>query len=210
VTQKPGQVPHDHFAHARRLRAGLISDTHIPEAHPELWLQVFDAFRDVDCILHAGDIHDIGLIDILGEVAPIYVARGNGDDGSGARPVQPEDPRLREGWFIEMGGLKVCIAHTVPIPEQAGWTLERAMQRYFSRTDLDVLVYGDTHVEAIDVVDGTLCVNPGSPTLPRNLMTRLGTIGFLEIEDGEAEATIWQLTDEGHEPFDWSGWQNPW
>ena len=93
----------ERLASADSLRIGLISDTHIPEAMPRLWPQVFTAFRDVDCILHAGDIHDLSVIDQLSEVAPTYVARGNGDDGSGGRPVQPEDPRLREGWAAGAG-----------------------------------------------------------------------------------------------------------
>jgi uncharacterized protein len=194
------------------LRIGLISDTHIPEAAPRLWPQVFEAFAGVDCILHAGDIHDLIVIDQLSEIAPTYAARGNGDDGSGGRPIQPDDKRLREGWLLTLGGLLVGITHDVPIPEYPPHlTLERAMQRYFGRTDLDVLIYGDTHVEQIDRIGGTLCVNPGSPTYPHNLDTQLGTIGFLEISGGKAEATIWQLTvDEGLRPFDWASSHRPW
>ena len=79
------------------MRIGLISDTHIPEARPELWPQVFDAFRGVDLILHAGDVHELRVIDELEAVAPIYVARGNGDDGSGGRPALPDDERLTCG-----------------------------------------------------------------------------------------------------------------
>jgi predicted phosphodiesterase len=83
------------------------------------------------------------------------------------------------------------------------------MLRHFNRADLDVLVYGDSHVERIDTFGKTLCVNPGSPTYPRNLNTCLGTIGFLEISGGLAEATIWQLTEDGIAPFDWSTWRRP-
>ena len=197
------------LAAAESLRVGLISDTHIPEAMPRLWPQVFEAFRGVDCILHAGDIHELSVIDELSEVAPTFVARGNGDDGSGGRPVQPEDARLREGWLLELAGLRVGIAHTVPVPPQGGWTLQRAMQRYCGRTDLDVMVFGDTHTEWIEHVDGVLCVNPGSPTLPRNLHARLGTIGFLEIGGGPPRASIWQLTEHGVAAFDWSRWRRP-
>jgi putative phosphoesterase len=193
------------------VRIGLISDTHIPEARYELWPQVFDAFRGVDCILHAGDIHDLVVIDQLSDVAPTYAARGNGDDGSGGRPIQPFDERLREAWLLDLGGLRVGLTHDVPIPEYPpNLTLERAMKRYFGRTDLDILIYGDTHVEAIDTIGEMLCVNPGSPTYPRNLDTQLGTIGFLEIDGGKAEATIWQLTESGIEPFDWGKWKRPW
>ena len=42
---------------------GLISDTHIPESRDVLWPQVYEAFSKVDCILHAGDIYDIGVIE---------------------------------------------------------------------------------------------------------------------------------------------------
>ena len=187
------------------LRIGLISDTHIPEARDELWPQVFEVFQGVDAILHAGDIHDLVVLDQLHDIAPIWAARGNGEDGSGGRPIQPDHPRLRESWLLDFAGLKVGITHDVPIPEYPPHlTLDRAMQRYFGRTDLDVLIYGDTHVEAIDTFGQTLCVNPGSPTYPHNLNTQLGTIGFLEISGGRAEATIWQLAEEGIIPFDGS------
>ncbi|MEX2081453.1 MAG: YfcE family phosphodiesterase [Dehalococcoidia bacterium] len=192
-------------------RIGLISDTHIPESRPELWPQVWDAFRDVDYILHAGDIHDLGVIDQLAELAETYAARGNGEDGSGGRPVQPDHPLLREAWTLEIAGLRIGMTHDLPIPEYPPHlTLERAVTRYFGRTDLDVLIYGDTHVEAIDTIGGTLCVNPGSPTYPHNLETQLGTIGFLEVRPGATEASIWQLTDDGVAAFDWNKWRRPW
>ena len=190
------------------LRIGLISDTHIPEARPELWPQVFDAFAGVDAILHAGDIHELFILDQLHDIAPLWAARGNGEDGSGGRPVQPDHWRMRESWVLTLGGLTVGMTHDVPIPEYPPHvTLERAMKRYFGDEQLDVLIYGDTHVEAIDTVNGILCINPGSPTYPHNLNTQLGTIGFIEISGGQADATIWQLTEAGIEPFDWSRWR---
>src|SRR3990170_132192 len=142
---------------------GLISDTHIPESRHELWPQVFDAFRDVDAILHAGDIHDLIVLDQLSDIAPLWAARGNGEDGSGGRPVQPGHPRLREAWVLEFEGITLGMTHEIPIPEYPPHlTVERAMNRYFGRSDLDVLIYGDSHVEAIDTIGKTLCINPGS------------------------------------------------
>lgn len=190
------------------MRIGLISDTHIPEARSELWPQVFEAFAGVDLILHAGDIHDLGVIDELGRLAPIHVARGDGDDGGGGRPVQPEDDRLRDVWSLEIGGSKVGLTHAMPIPEiPPNITVARALERLFPRERPDIVVYGDSHVEAIDVVEGVLCVNPGSPTYPHNLNTQLGTIGFLDIADGAPEASIWRLTENGITPFDWRTWR---
>ena len=64
---------------------------------------------------------------------------------------------------------------------------------------LDVVVYGDTHVQRIDVIGPTLCVNPGSPTYPHNLETQLGTIGFLDLDGSAARVSICQLTESGYE-----------
>jgi hypothetical protein len=91
----------------------------------------------------------------------------------------------------------------MPLPEHPPHlTVERWKNMRFGTQDIDVIVYGDSHVERIDVVGATLCVNPGSPTYPHNLNTQLGTIGFLEIDSGAVTASLWQLTDDGHEgPF---------
>ena len=191
------------------MRIGLISDTHIPEARHSLWSQAYVAFEGVDLILHGGDMHDLSVIDELEKVAPIHVARGDGDDGGGGRPVQPEDPRVKEVWTLDLGGLVVGLTHALPIPEMPpSITVARALDRVFPERRPDVVVYGDSHVEAIDTFDGVLCVNPGSPTYPHNYDTDLGTIGFLEIEDGVPRASIWRLTESGIEEFDWTTWRS--
>ena len=192
------------------MRIGLIADTHIPEARAELWPQVLDAFRGVDAILHAGDIYDHSVLDALHSVAPLWAVRGNGDDGSGGRPVQPDHPRLRPTWTAEFGGLTIGMVHDLPILETVSEDVARAgIARKFGEVRLDVVVYGDTHVEAIDHVDDVLCVNPGSPTYPHNLEVQLGTIGFLDIEDGRASASIWRIHEDGIQPYDWSTWRRP-
>ena len=99
------------------MRIGLISDTHIPESRKELWPQAFDAFRGVDAILHGGDIHEVWLLDELAEIAPLWAARGNGEDGSGGRAVQPEHPLLKEAWALEFEGVWVGLVHDMPVPE---------------------------------------------------------------------------------------------
>ena len=67
------------------------------------------------------------------------------------------------------------------------------MQHNFGGS-VDVVVRGSTHHAEITTVDGVLIVNPGSPTFPNHMSTRLGTVGFLEIhDDGRVEPTIMQL-----------------
>ena len=188
------------------MRVGLISDTHIPEARKSLWPQVYDAFSGVDLIMHAGDIHELFVLDALEELAPVVAARGNGEDGGGGRPVQPEDPRVKYSWTLELEGLCVGLTHYIPVPERPpNFTLARWVERFFPERTPDVIVSGDTHREMIAEIHGVLCVNPGSPTYPHNYDTQYGTIGFLDLKDGEAVPSVWQITDAGIEPFDWDG-----
>ena len=176
---------------------GLISDTHIPESRPDLWPQVYQRFQGVDLILHAGDLHRLSVVDRLEQIAPIYVSRGNGEDGSGGRQLVPEDPRLRSAWTIELEGVKVGLTHDLPLPEMPPRrTLETMMQQCFGEVQ-DVVVFGHSHVALVEVVRGVTLINPGSPTYPLNLETRLGTIGFLEIAQGSVRAWLEQLDEHG-------------
>ena len=185
-------------------RIGLIADTHIPEARATLWPQVYDAFEGVDCVFHGGDVHDLALLDELEKVAPVYCARGNGEDGSGGRPIQPEDPRVKYVWTVEIESLTVGLTHYIPVEEgPPGLTLDKFVARYWPTRTPDVIVSGDSHTELITEIDGILCVNPGSPTYPHNYDTQYGTIGFLDIDGDRAEPSVWLITDEGIEPFAW-------
>ena len=169
------------------MRVGLIADSHLTK-RGQLWPQVLDAFDGVDAILHAGDVWVPGVIDELAELAPVYVARGNGDAG-----VVHE--RLRETWLLDFHGVTVGLLHEFPSPGRrpAGFVLAQAAKRFAGDAPPDVVVYGHTHIEEVHDVGGVLFVNPGSPTLPHNKSLRLGTIGFLTLCDGRANAEICQL-----------------
>ena len=176
------------------MKIGLISDTHIPEAMPEVPSQVRDVFAGVDLILHAGDMHCLEVLDWLEQIAPVLAARGNGDDGSGGRPVVPEDPRLRDTQVVSCDGWTVGVVHDVLDPEEMPhWPVERTMQHYFGQRT-DIIVCGHTHVEGIRCYDGVWVINPGSPTYPHNLVAQPGTVGVLQVEpDGSAHVTIYDL-----------------
>ena len=146
------------------MRIGLISDTHIPDYHPEPPAQIREAFEGVELILHAGDIYLPECLDWLETIAPVVPCEGNGDF---LRSI--EDPRIKRSQVLELGGLKVGLTHAVPLPEvEPNTTIERTMEREFGGP-MDVVVFGDTHVEEVLNLKGVLLVNPGSPTLPHNL-----------------------------------------
>jgi uncharacterized protein len=185
------------------MRIGLISDTHIPTAAKTLWPQIYDAFRGVDLIMHAGDLMVPEVIDWLEEVAPVMAVWGNGDFRGWERTLPPEDPRLSEAKVLTMApssssllppsSVRIGLVHDLQLPEHPPLrTLEGQMKHYFGGP-VDVIVRGSTHAAEITTVKGVLIVNPGSPTFPNHQNTRLGTIGFLDIEDGRVEARLVQL-----------------
>ena len=124
------------------IRLGLISDT-----HGLLRPAVHEAFKGVELILHAGDVGGDEILDELTLIAPVHAVYGNTDD--------PNDPRLRAEFEMEIGGLRIHVSHGhelgVPKPE----TL---LARYAA----DVIVYGHTHKQLITQADGRLVVNPGA------------------------------------------------
>ena len=165
------------------MRIGLISDTHIPQAGRDLWPQVYEALRGVDLIMHAGDLLVPEVIDWLEPLAPVMAVSGNGDYGGWQRTVPPQDPRLSESKLLPLGGLRIGLVHDFPLPESPPLrTFEGLMSHYFGGP-VDVIVRGSTHAAEITTVKGVLVVNPGSPTFPNHKSLRLGTIGYLEVED---------------------------
>lgn len=175
------------------MRIGLISDTHIPTAAPQLWPEVYDALRGVDLIMHGGDLMVPEVIDWLEEVAPVMAVWGNGDYGGWQRSVPPQDARLSESKVLEVDGLRIGLVHDFQLPEAPPLrTIEGLMSHYFGGP-VNVIVRGSTHAAETTTVKGVLIVNPGSPTFPNHQSARLGTVGFLEIEGGRVRPSIVQL-----------------
>lgn len=179
------------------MRIGLISDTHIPVAMRELWPQVYEAFRGVDLIMHGGDLLITDVIDWLEEIAPVMAVEGNGDYTGWERSVRPTDPRLSESKVLSHdSGLRIGLVHDFQMPEHPPLrTLEGQMQHFFGGP-VDVIVRGSTHRAEITTVKGVMIVCPGSPTFPNHANTRLGTVGFLDIdESGRVTPSILDLAD---------------
>ncbi|MBH80199.1 MAG: YfcE family phosphodiesterase [Gammaproteobacteria bacterium] len=173
------------------MRVGLIADTHMPGSIGSLWPQVHEAFRSVDCILHAGDLHVGEVIDELETLAPTFVCAGNGDYGV-------SHPKLKEVWLGSLAGVQVGLVHKFPTPRRADASrLQRQLDRVFAAGDPKVVIYGHTHRAEMHRVEGRLYVNPGSPTLPNNQSTRHGTIGLLEISESAVSVELHQIHDDG-------------
>jgi uncharacterized protein len=121
---------------------GLISDT-----HGLLRPEVFDVFKDVEMILHAGDVGGDDILDELALIAPVHAVYGNTDD--------PGDPRLAESIERSVAGVSIHVSHGHEVGRP---TPEKLLASYAA----DVIVYGHTHRQLVTRADGRLVVNPGA------------------------------------------------
>lgn len=182
------------------MRIGLISDTHIPVAAKELWPQIFHAFRGeaprgkpVELIMHAGDLMVPEVIDWLEEVAPVMAVSGNGDYTGWERSVPPQDHRLSESRVLNVDSLRIGLVHDFQLPEAPPLRTMEGLMAHFFGGPVNVIVRGSTHAAEVTTVKGVLIVNPGSAAFPNHQSARLGTVGFLDIENGRVRPSILQL-----------------
>lgn len=128
----------------KRLRIGLISDT-----HGLLRNEIYAAFDGVDEILHAGDVGDPAILLELEIIAPTLAVYGN-TDGWELRQ------RLPEMLELERAGHRVALVHGHQ------WGSPRADDLAASYAGFSVVVCGHTHQPLVREAAGVLVVNPGS------------------------------------------------
>ncbi|MEN6623336.1 MAG: metallophosphoesterase [Smithella sp.] len=150
----------------KKIKIGVISDTHLPGYDERLSKIVLQHFSGVDFIIHAGDLVNLRVLDMFDE-KEVKAVCGNMD-----YPSVKE--QLPEQLFFEIKGLKFGVIH--------GWGSPFGIEeRILARIGkLDCIVYGHTHNPACHKKDGVFFFNPGSPTDKRFASHR--TIGILEID----------------------------
>lgn len=147
------------------MRIGVISDT-----HGLLRPEVFEVFREVDQIVHGGDVGPPSLLDELAAIAPVTAVYGN-TDGWDLRGRLPQVARL------ELDGFTIVVTHG----DQFGSPTPDKLQAAFP--DAEIIVFGHTHRPLFTLVDVVVTVmNPGGAGARRfNLPA---SVGILELEPG--------------------------
>jgi putative phosphoesterase len=128
-----------------RYRIGVISDTHgcISENLPHI-------LKNIDFMIHAGDIDNPDTLESLKSIAPVIAVRGNMDKGEWTK-------NLCQSELVEIGEVALYVVHNI--------------------YDLDIdphsinvkaVISGHTHLPSLFKKGQVLYVNPGSATQPRN------------------------------------------
>ena len=156
--------------HQNSYHIGVIFDTHgrIPSGVPQ-------AFKDVDLIIHAGDIGDQAVLDQLSKIARVAAVRGNMDFGKWAG-------QLPETEVVEIGQIVLYVLHIVNRidikPEKLGYK---------------AVISGHTHRPDVYEENGVSFINPGSASYPKS--GRPGTAALIQIKGDQLGVKLIDLKD---------------
>ena len=134
------------------VKFGIISDTHItknddPKKIEVLLDEIKQAFKDVDEIIHCGDVCERDFLDELKKIAPTKCVEGNDDNIKDLKK------------FIKFSAGKYNIGAIHQPPEN--------LEEFFKENNLHILIHGHSHQPIIKGTPyNTLILNPGSPTIP--------------------------------------------
>ena len=155
--------------------AGVISDT-----HGLLRPEVFEVFKNVDLIFHAGDIGSSDVLKKLKTLAPVVAVRGNNDAGDWASEIP-------ETTITQIGPISIYMLHDL-----------KELDRSAHGADFQVVVSGHSHRPSIERRDGILFVNPGSAG-PRRFKLPVSA-ARLTIHESTVSADLIELSNSTDRP----------
>ncbi|MCX8023351.1 MAG: metallophosphatase family protein [Syntrophorhabdaceae bacterium] len=146
------------------VKVGIISDTHLIEVTDGFKRAIETLFGDINILIHAGDITGIKVFEYLSQW-DLKAVRGN-MDGPEFHPILP----IKRVEVIE--GRRIGIMHGSGPP----FGLDALIYREFE--DVDIIIFGHSHMPFYSKKGNTLMFNPGSFGKPH---TPPGTVGIMEI-----------------------------
>lgn len=157
----------------------VIADTHLPRGGRRLPAACVERLRGADLVLHAGDFTSLAFYAELETLGPPLVAvAGNVDE----RALQGALPLER---VVEVEDARIGMVHDPGIREGRA---QRLLERF---AGCAAVVYGHTHLPAIEQAEGVWILNPGSPTERRRAPFR--SMLSLRVHRGKVAPSLIQL-----------------
>ncbi|MCX5693543.1 MAG: metallophosphoesterase [Candidatus Omnitrophica bacterium] len=149
-----------------KVTIGVISDTHIPDKGQHLPQAVLDAFKQVDLVVHAGDIVSLRVIDELKSICPnVVVVAGNMDPEA----VRKKFPVKQ---VLDILGYRIGVMHG----SGPASNLLELLKDCFKNDGCDLIIFGHSHKSMNEKIGGILFYNPGSATDPAGEYNSYGII----------------------------------
>jgi hypothetical protein len=159
------------------MKIGVIADTHIPDRAKEIPREILEAFKQVDMIIHAGDLVDLSVLETLkNSCQNVRAVWGNMDPHEVRKKIPQKD-------IVKIGDYKIGVIH--------GWgpadKLIELAAKEFKDDDVQVIIFGHAHEALKEKIGGILYFNPGSAT--DKMFSPYNSYGIIEIND-KIEAEI--------------------
>ncbi len=149
-------------------KIGIISDT-----HGLVRKSVVKSFKDVDLIVHAGDVGKPEVLETLQAISKVHPVRGNVDGGKWTDNLPFTD-------VVQVGQVYFYVLHDLNSldldPAAAGF---------------NAVISGHSHIPKIEEKNGVIFLNPGSAG-PRRFKYPI-SIAFLYIKGTAIEVEIVEL-----------------
>jgi putative phosphoesterase len=152
------------------MRLAIVSDTHLPRGARRIPDSCLECCREADAILHAGDLVDVPVLELLRSLGPPVHAISGNVDSAAVRAILPA--RLE----VDLHGVRIGMVH---VPGPAHGRLDALRRRF---PGCDAVVFGHTHLPEHAERDGFQIFNPGSPTERRRAPAH--TMGIATIAGG--------------------------
>lgn len=144
------------------MKIGVLSDTHIHLAE-EIPQKVITVFSGVDLIVHAGDFVGSAVLEGLKRLGDVKAVHGNLDSMK-LKSLLPDKE------LFTVGNRKIGITHGWGGPEG----IEHRVKQLFE--DVDIIIYGHSHIAKVERIGGILFFNPGPGYRSFGILTINGDI----------------------------------
>lgn len=136
----------------------VTGDTHISDNNKQLPSSLVDACKTADLIIHAGDWKSMEVYKTLSKYAEVKGVYGNVDSDE----IKEQFPAQQ---IVEVNNHKIGIVHG---HGEKKTTEKRALEA-FERQEVDIIIFGHSHIPLIRYFKNVLLMNPGSPIDKRKL-----------------------------------------
>lgn len=156
----------------------VLADTHIPRAASDLPKEIYRVIKNVDMILHAGDLVEKDFLDKLKKLKETKAVYGNMDSKLLHETLKPKE-------VIQAGKFRIGLIHGHGAPSDILNTVKTEFGK------VDAIVFGHSHTPMNSTKEGVLFFNPGSAT--DRIFAPYNSYGILEVTDKKIEGSIVKL-----------------
>lgn len=139
------------------VRIGVISDTHV-NSIDDIPNIIKSYLSDMDIIIHAGDFTEKLVLDGLKTLGEVKAVCGNSDSRELKQLLPPHE-------IFEINWRKIAVIHGSGAP----FGLMRRVYNAFP--EVDVIIFGHSHVPLKQVLKGVLMFNPGEARASFGVLT---------------------------------------